>query len=70
MIWASQCFPPAQCFLHSFSLGLKSQVAATGFVYRVKHLEEVFMLWELLIEAAAVWDSDVVKPPRVRRPGL
>jgi len=68
MVWASQCFPPAKCFLHGFFAVLKSQVAATGFVYRVKHLEEVFLLWEQLIEAAAVWDSDVVRP-RVRCPG-
>ena len=57
MVWVCQIFPMAKVFLHGFFATLKSQVAATGFIFRVKHLEHVFDLWYELIEAAVVWDA-------------
>ena len=61
MVWACQCFPMAKVFLHHFFATLCSSMAATGFIYRVAKLAEIFALWHELIRAASVWDSAVVR---------
>jgi hypothetical protein len=63
MVWACQVFSMAKVFLHGFFAVLKSQLAATGYIFRVKHLEQTFLLWSALITAAATWTSAVRSAP-------
>ena len=60
MVWACQIFTMAKVFLHGFFAVLKSQLVSTGYIFRVKHLEHTFSLWEDLIAAAPLWDSPLL----------
>lgn len=59
MVWACQCFPMAKVFLHYFFAVLCSNMAATGYIYRVASLAVYFDFWEELISAAQTWQSAV-----------